>query len=617
MLQNSHILEKMYNTKYRKQKLFKMARDIFDPARYTSCSVKCTANNTDKIQNNERGRLQKVLNKVTQFDPTSKYVAKGKQLISISNKIYDSKIIPRQFADGITGVVDHFAVQPFLSITERVNAEMAGQTKNQLKIVSDSLRAGKLKFKDVEKIAGQLSTLTKYAQNIFNTDPNNIPSALKQQCLCDDVLNPAKFIADVFFPKYTSWFCVEFEFNDHFGSVKTPLNQKMPLFAFLCLRTSRPSVRFEVEEVMKYGYKVFVQKRSEYEPLDLTFIDDDQHHTHTNFQTLLQTLIPNMNLADKNLTPSPTTSAPQFSDIYAPRLDDIMLFGPKNAAGPVTDETKTSYLTGRAGSMNELFSNRDGHVLKAIHIYQIFRWGKLVSRTSFIDPVIASCKWSDLDNIGETQATIDASFRYGSVIFETLSISEEISNKLRDISIPAEYQDMMFDINNGSMFGKSVQLGPTAERVKRYKLSMGADNNKTIGFLDRLKMSVKNAAKRALDKVKNALLNNSFVKSAVDGFNSMTDALESGVKATARWLGDAVAGDFNFGNGRRYSLSKVGNDVINGINNLFQGATTFPYVQNDPIQATPLPRVTTNQSIPELQFWNNNTTVTDPTKGLL
>ena len=66
-----------------------MARDIFDPARYTNCSVKCTTNNTDKILNNEKGRLQKVLNKVTQFDPTSKYVAKGKQLISVSNKIYD------------------------------------------------------------------------------------------------------------------------------------------------------------------------------------------------------------------------------------------------------------------------------------------------------------------------------------------------------------------------------------------------------------------------------------------------------------------------------------------------------------------------------------------------
>lgn len=537
-----------------------MARDIFDPARYTNCSVKCTTNNTDKILNNEKGRLQKVLNKVTQFDPTSKYVAKGKQLISISNKIYDSKIIPRKFAEGITGVVDEFGVKPFLDITDRINPEMAGQTKRQLETVSNSIRAGNLKFKDVEKIAGQLSTLTKYAQNIFNTDANNIPNSLKQQCLCDDVFNPAKFISDLYFPKYTSWFCVEFVFNEHIYHPSKPDN-KPPLFAFLCLRTTRPSVKFEIEEVMKYGYKSYVQKRSEYDSLDLTFIDDDQHNSHTNFETLLRVLIPSMNLET-------TINNDSFSNINPASVSDLMIFSPDK---PTPQSTKEAFLYKRASSMNELFANDQGHTLKYINVYQIFRWGKKAIKTTYSDPVISSCKWSELDVESSTSATIDASFRFSTMGFETLDITESIATLLNDVSVPQEQQDMVFDINNGSLFGKPTQLGPSRDRVQRYKLNANADTNKSQGFLDKLKQSVKGAAKRLATQLKESLLKSSFGKGAVDFINGAKNFATDATQSVSKWVGNAVAGDINLGKTLgNISLSKVGQNMIDGINNSFK-----------------------------------------------
>ena len=276
-----------------------MARDIFDPARYTSCSVKCVQNNSSNIQNNEKGRFQTVLNKLSQFDPLSKYVTKGKSLLKISNRIYDSKIIPKSFADGIGGVVDHFGVKPFLDITSSVNFEMAGITKSKLENISNKVRAGNLKFKDVDDIARNLSSVTKYAQNIFSSPQ----SPEEEACMCEDVFNPAKYIADHYFPKYSSWFCVEFEFTDGYKANITPL----PTFAFLCTKATRPTIKFDIEEVNKYNQRVFVQKRSEYDPLDLTFIDDDKNVTHTNFETMLRLLVPNMNLQ----------SAPKLSDVMA------------------------------------------------------------------------------------------------------------------------------------------------------------------------------------------------------------------------------------------------------------------------------------------------------------
>ena len=616
-----------------------MARDIFDPARYTNCSVKCTTNNTDKILNNEKGRLQKVLNKVTQFDPTSKYVAKGKQLISVSNKIYDSKIIPRKFAEGITGVVDEFGVKPFLDITDRINPEMAGQTKRQLEVVSNSLRAGNLKFKDVEKIAGQLSTLTKFAQNIFNTDPNNIPNSLKHQCLCDDVFNPAKFIADLYFPKYTSWFCVEFVFNNHVHKIDKP-DDRLPLFAFLCLRTTRPNVKFEIEEVMKYGHKSFVQKRSEYESLDLTFIDDDQHNSHTNFETLLRILIPSMNLETS------TTDKDNFSTMNPSSLSDLMVFSKDN---PTVASTMESFLYKRASSMNELYANSEGHVLKSINVYQIFKWGKRAIKTSYLDPVISNCKWSELDTESSSSATIDASFRFSTMTFETLDITESIATLLNNISVPVENQDIIFDINNGSLYGKPTQLGPSKERVQRYKLIANADTNKSQGFLDRLKRSVKGAAKRLATQLKESILKSSFIQKAVKFTNELTDLASASVQTGAQWLGNAAAGDFYLGD-YSFSISKVGEKMIDGINNVGKSAleklpsadkiladkelTKLPIDQLQKIinekettttsssDKPPQPQQT-NKKADELQFINgfnnNGETIknSDQTKGLL
>lgn len=594
-----------------------MARDIFDPARYTNCSVKCTTNNTDKILNNEKGRLQKVLNKVTQFDPTSKYVAKGKQLISVSNKIYDSKIIPRKFAEGITGVVDEFGVKPFLDITDRINPEMAGQTKRQLETVSNSIRAGNLKFKDVEKIAGQLSTLTKYAQNIFNTDPNNIPNSLKQQCLCDDVFNPAKFISDLYFPKYTSWFCVEFVFNEHIYHPSKP-DDKPPLFAFLCLRTTRPSVKFEIEEVMKYGYKSYVQKRSEYESLDLTFIDDDQHNSHTNFETLLRVLIPSMNLET-------TINNDSFSNINPASVSDLMIFS-LDKDKPTPQSTKEAFLYKRASSMNELFANDQGHTLKYINVYQIFRWGKKAIKTTYSDPVISSCKWSELDVESSTSATIDASFRFSTMGFETLDITESIAALLNDVSVPQEQQDMVFDINNGSLFGKPTQLGPSRDRVQRYKLNANADNNKSQGFLDKLKQSVKGAAKRLATQLKESILKSSFIQKAVKFTNELTDLASAAVQTGAQWLGNAAAGDFYLGDYLgNISLSKVGQNMIDGINSianppkLIDEKKTTTTSSSDKAPQPPQ----TNQKADKLTFingFNNNGETfknSDQTKGLL
>lgn len=612
-----------------------MARDIFDPARFTACDVKCFQNNPNSFTNNEKGRFQKVLSKISQYDPTSKYLEKGKKLLKISNKIYDSKIIPVGFSNGITGVIDHYGAQPFLALTEKYNIEMAGKTKRQFEVISDNLRQGNLKFKDVEKMAQDLSTLTKYAQGIFGS----ANTQEEPECLCDDVINPAKYIADLYFPKYSSWFCVEFEFND--SQLKS-----LPVFAFLCTKVTRPNVTFEIEEVMKYGHKSYVQKRSEYDKLDLTFYDDDNHNSHTGFESMLRTLIPNMNIGAEK------TRDQEFSLTQPPALSDLMVYNPKQIGyfttstepklgeDPLTaTTTRVSAIQSRASSMNEQAMGADGGYLKAIHVYQVFKWGAYVSRTSYINPVMASCGWSELDAAGETMCTINSSFRFSTVLFETLENSDKIATKLKEISTTRK-NEVPFDKNNGSLRGSAFQLGPTSERLAQYKFNQTPTAGSPLGFLDKLKKQLKSDIKKVASAVKDFIMK---------GLTKLKNKLLGKIQ-----LGDLFPLEISnldpavllHGNKLGQALNSIGNFTENVANGIKDGATRVAtaltptslinsvknYVNQSDILQASIPgtdKLTTtsgigtsqndqNTAADNLVFYRaDNSTVADQTKGVL
>ena len=517
-----------------------MARDIFDPARYTSCSVKCVQNNSSNIQNNEKGRFQTVLNKLSQFDPLSKYVTKGKSLLKISNRIYDSKIIPKSFADGIGGVVDHFGVKPFLDITSSVNFEMAGITKSKLENISNKVRAGNLKFKDVDDIARNLSSMTKYAQNIFSSPQ----SPEEEACICEDVFNPAKYIADHYFPKYSSWFCVEFEFTDGYKANITPL----PTFAFLCTKATRPTIKFDIEEVNKYNQRVFVQKRSEYEPLDLTFIDDDKNITHTNFETMLRLLVPNMNLQ----------GAPKLSDVMAfntssvgitDQLDDSaevfklpkFSISDNDGSSPIKVPDVPKAFQTYAGSIAPYYEpymkgNGGGFYIKQINVYQVYRWGNFVNKFQYFNPIMSSCAFSEINAVGDVESSVSTSFRYGSMTISTEEITSSVADKLKEISTGKEGSDAL-TVADGSYKSPKVQLGPDSKRLAKYGITTKNEPN----FLDKAVKVLVNKAKELANGLKTKLL--SFAKKHLtDPLASLGKLLGGSAKSIAKGLGDALTG---------------------------------------------------------------------------
>lgn len=475
-----------------------MARDIFDPARFTSCPVKCIQNNADSISNTEKGRFQKVLSKISKFDPASKYLTKGMSLLKISNRISESRVIPKQFAKGINGVVDHYAIQPLLNITDRVNPYMAGKTRDSLENLSGLVRTGNLKLSNVESIAKELSNVAKFAENVF-TVPDGVGE--DDPCVCEEVVNQAKYIADHYFPKYSSWFCVEFEgLEEYTKQIAENLQLDNPLdpFAFLCTKTSRPKVKFEIEEINRYGQRVYVQKRSEYEPLDMSFIDDDQNATHNAMSLLMSLLIPNSNLD------------------HSPRLKDVMAY--------------TGGISAYAGSMSAYPSGPNGNtrqfLLERINVYQMFRWGSYVNRYTYHNPIVSSLAMSDSDTTGNTESSIDMTFRYGSVKLDTFSISDPDNaqqdgrgnpfTRFETMNVGSQGAASTMLSGDGSQKApKSFMGGPysTAQRLAKYKVPLSTKPS----FIDNVKANIKAMVKKGL-------------KSFADYAKGKLDSLEKGAK---------------------------------------------------------------------------------------
>lgn len=543
-----------------------MARDIFDPARFTSCPVKCIQNNADSISNTEKGRFQKVLSRISKFDPASKYLTKGMSLLKISNRISESRVIPKQFAEGINGVVDHYAIQPLLNITDRVNPYMAGKTRDSLENLSGLVRTGNLKLSNVESIAKELSNVAKFAENVF-TVPDGVGE--DDPCVCEDVVNQAKYIADNYFPKYSSWFCVEFEGLEEFTkeiAQNLQLDNPLDPFAFLCTKTSRPKVKFEIEEINRYGQRVYVQKRSEYEPLDMSFIDDDQNATHNAMNLLMSVLIPNSNLD------------------HSPTLKDVMAYN--------------GGISAYAGSMSAYPSGPNGKtrcfLLEKINVYQMFRWGNYVNRYTYHNPIVSSLAMSDSDTTGNTESSIDMTFRYGSVKLDTFSISDHDAapedrrgnpfTRFETMNVGSQGAASTMLSGDGSQKApKSFMGGPysTAQRLAKYKVPLSTKPS----FIDNVKANIKAMVKQGLknfaDYAKGKL--DSLEKGAKNFLSGVVGPLADAAQSFGSGLKTAFGVNIGIGLTPEGGFPKAINDIKNKIlNSEFVQKITTPLAISKP-----------------------------------
>ena len=192
-------------------------------------------------------------------------------------------------------------------------------------------------------------------------------------------------------PKFKFLFVAEIIFNTDFQG---DLSENGNNMAFVVRTASRPNVNIEYEDVNMYNFKTKLAKSTEYQPITMSFYDDQSNQTTSFYKKYLELMIPNMQVSE-------TESV----------LSEVSGMNFSNA------KDNSNYSSASLGAL----SGKSGHknIIKSIRLFHIWGWGKYVNVYKFINPKISQVNISDLDMDSTELSDIEIEFSYDGLNIET------------------------------------------------------------------------------------------------------------------------------------------------------------------------------------------------------
>lgn len=476
------------------------ARDLFDPTRFSNCcsSVDTGLTNMTKIANREKNSFNKILDKVEKINSSSPFVKKAKELVNVSNRIYENGKIPDKFAQGITGVLDHFGAASILKVVEKVDINAVNNVKTTMGNVSDKLRGGNLRLKDMDGLISDVTRLQKYAKGLFGSKDGGKPN----DCVCHPEVY-ARHIANEFAPKYASLYAVRFHIRPEFAEYMRPDDPAAVGFEFLCTKITRPSIEYDMEEINRYNQRVFVQKKASYGPLTCDFLDDDKNYVLETITRIMSYYTPAMSL--KNIANN--SNVMNFGDAAEYNADVQNFF---NAEG-LASSRGPEYGSGGIGV--EITNMDFSPLISKIEIFHMHKFGQHYTLYTIYNPVLKSVNFSELSSDSSDMPSITCEFNVTNFNIDDLSVN--------DVDLSGKWD---FSWNRGNVGGTVLGNydGKINTRDSVLKLLNLKNTPKTKSLKERLKESAKKFAKALADKVK------SWAKKAADQLKNAFGLGENG-----------------------------------------------------------------------------------------
>ncbi len=195
-------------------------------------------------------------------------------------------------------------------------------------------------------------------------------------------------------PKTKFLFVVQFNFVD--SSVASIFNNDEKMTAFLVKTALRPTVKFDYEDINLYNFRTKLLKKTEYDPMTLSFYDDGQNNVGRFYSKYISMTSPVSRISNASIY---ETNGMNFSD-------------PANlsaSTGPLINNTKT------------IFSN--------VNLYHIYDWGRRMTVYSFINPRIISLTPSELDMSSNEPSELHLQFNYdGLFVNDDVDVDSSITD---------------------------------------------------------------------------------------------------------------------------------------------------------------------------------------------
>jgi hypothetical protein len=319
-------------------------------------------------------------------------VGKGlRTLNSLSNVVRrGAGNVPSVISEGVTAVFNTLGLSgDQLNALKEFDPNAFNVAVGNAKQIYELVKQGRLSLDNIPAITSQMMRVEQLIGKIFGGNAPNIGygipvAGLQEKC------NASAYAMDLvsLHPKYKNLFVIQFIVQE--GSVFDQLKDQGGILKpvqFIVKRTTRPNITFQTEDANLYNYRTKVVTKTEYQEMDVAFIDDQKNYTTQFFKILLEYF-------------SPASRIPK-------------------ANGHQWKDTGMKFDADSSASLG-ILPNNQITIFSEFVLYHVYGWGQYVNKYHFHNPKITNLVFDDVDMYAtDTGNEVQLKFVYDAVHIET------------------------------------------------------------------------------------------------------------------------------------------------------------------------------------------------------
>lgn len=348
-------------------------------------------------------------------------------LASVSNSIRTGcgalpTSIGSTLESGANWVLQNTGIDPgFVTALQDFNPGVANVAYSQAKQIFQQVQQGHFKPTDIPNYLQDLQNLERLGRNIYT--PASSANAIAVDCTA----SPYAIDLIARQPKHKFIFVVQFIFQSGYANL-SDLD-----FAFVIKKTSRPNVKFKSEDVNYYNFRTKVNTMTEFDPMTMSFHDDNQNYAMRFYNAYRNAMSPitNMNV-DYGLV-GPEQRGMEYGDLAVTNVVDGTIPGQEYSAsrGPLAQDRI--------------------QILKSVRLFHVYDAGRKMNLFEFANPRISEMSFDELDmSIGNEGTELNLTFDYDTVFIKTgldmndqqyMDSSKTLPGQGRGAFYPLRYND--------------------------------------------------------------------------------------------------------------------------------------------------------------------------------
>ena len=426
--------------------------------------------------------------------------------------------------EGAQVVLDTTGLGTAVKSVGELNTDAANRAYEAGKQVFERVKDGDFELEDIAEVFSDLQNVETLARGIFGGSGS--PGGERQRELCG--ASPYAMDLIAFAPKQQFLFIIEIEFAPAYNQ----WNENARQTAFVIKTSSRPKFNIDYEEVNMYGFRTRVPRKVEYQPMGMSFIDDNKNAAHEFYVSYMRAMSPIANWKNK----SPQDGQYERSGMDFGRTPQSWTFAPN-----VSPQTLS-----HSASLGPL-DNSTTSLIKEIRLHHVFDYGNKMTTYYFFNPRITSFMPSDLTMAESGEGcSYEFEFNYDGIYIDHMIDLNSYPTRLKDLT--KTYGTRPIDpVYSDSKTGLVSNGKPTVD---------DAEQDPPTSFLGGIKENLASAADGITDKFGNII---GGVENIAGQISGQFDALISGAQSGIDNISRGITGGINQAIG---AASKNAGDLI-------------------------------------------------------